>query len=453
MSLDSHATITYTLTSSYEVIVNGYFGMHMDPLDPYAQLVMEAPPSPDYIPGPEEPLSPDYIPGPEEPPSPDYIPGSEYPEYLSSTDDVFPAEEQPLPAAVSPTVESPRYIADSEPEIDPEEEDGDDEKSKGDSIEYPTSRGDDDADDDSDDLSEDDANDEDEEESSDSEEEEEEHLALTVPTPALHSSISASEDSDQTEPFEDGETAATPPPLGYRVAARIYVRPHIPMPFRSESKVERLLPIPTPSLSSVLLTSYLLPPFLMPLPIFTPLPPPPPIILPRTRASMVLMRSAAPSTFILAPRSRRPPMETLPLLPIPLPTTTFQLPLLLPSTSGSESILEADMPLQKRARFTTPTGGYEVDESSIAAAARQIRPALTIADSRRAEDRLIGRLRRERRYFCTLSTTYAKEIEALQRDVSTLQGQQIDDEDRLTRHIQHEHTQRDVTPKDGDSCS
>nr|GFD56840.1 hypothetical protein [Tanacetum cinerariifolium] len=43
-----------------------------------------------------------------------------------------------------------------------------------------------------------------------------------------------------------------------------------------------------------------------------------------------------------------------------------------------------------------PTGGYEVGESFVAAAARQIRPALTIADRRRADDRLIGRLRRER---------------------------------------------------------
>nr|GFD55166.1 hypothetical protein [Tanacetum cinerariifolium] len=57
---------------------------------------------------------------------------------------------------------------------------------------------------------------------------------LTVPAPALHSSISASEDSNQTEPFEEGETAVTPPPSAYRVAARISVRPHIPMPFRSE---------------------------------------------------------------------------------------------------------------------------------------------------------------------------------------------------------------------------
>nr|GEV75145.1 hypothetical protein [Tanacetum cinerariifolium] len=274
MSSDSHATITYTSMSSYNVIVNGYFGMPMDPLDPYAQLVMEAPPSPDYIPGPEAQLSPDYIPGPE------------YPEYLPPADDVFPAEEQPLPAAISPTAESQGYIMDPEPKMDPEEEDGDDEESEEDFIDYPTGRGDNDADDDGDDLSEDDADDEDKEESSDSEEEEEEHLAPTVPAPALHSSISASEDSDQTEPFEEGETTATPPPFAYRVTARIS------MPFPSESEVKRLLAIPTPPLSPVSPTSYPLPPFLMPLPIFTPPPPPPPIILPRTRASMVLMRSA-----------------------------------------------------------------------------------------------------------------------------------------------------------------
>nr|GFC77815.1 hypothetical protein [Tanacetum cinerariifolium] len=133
-----------------------------------------APPSPDYIPGPEAPPSPDYIPGPEAPPSPDYIPRPEYPEYLPPADDMLPAEEQPLPATVSPTAESPGYITD--------------------------------------------------------EEEKEEHLAPTVPAPALYSFVSAYE---ETEPFEEGKTAATPPPFGYRVAARISVQPHILMPFRS----------------------------------------------------------------------------------------------------------------------------------------------------------------------------------------------------------------------------
>nr|GFA33426.1 hypothetical protein [Tanacetum cinerariifolium] len=91
------------------------------------------------------------------------------------------------------------------------------------------------------------------------------------------------------------------------------------------------------------------------------------------------------------------------------PTSSFPLPLLLPSTSCREGIPKVDMPLRKKARFTTPTGGYEVGESYVAAAARQIRSALTVDDSRRAEDRLIGRLRKERRYFRTLSTTYTQE--------------------------------------------
>nr|GEZ44598.1 hypothetical protein [Tanacetum cinerariifolium] len=90
----------------------------------------------------------------------------------------------------------------------------------------------------------------------------------------------------------------------------------------------------------------------------------------------------------------------------------------------------------------------------------QIRPALTIADRLRADDRLIGRLRRERRYFRTLSTTYVQEV-AHSQDYCTQimdycqspERQHIDDEDRLTRHIQHEHTQRDVAPEDGDKPS
>nr|GFD13660.1 hypothetical protein [Tanacetum cinerariifolium] len=41
-----------------------------------------------------------------------------------------------------------------------------------------------------------------------------------------------------------------------------------------------------------------------------------------------------------------------------------------------ESIPEADIPLRKRACFTTPTSRYEIGESSVVAAARQIRPTL-----------------------------------------------------------------------------
>nr|GFB53683.1 hypothetical protein [Tanacetum cinerariifolium] len=281
------------------------------------------------IPGPEAPPSPDYIPEPEAPSSPDYIPGPDKEE----------EEEHLAPTVPTPALHSSISASEDSDQTEPFEE--------GETANFSVLL-------DGDDLSEDDVDDEDDKESSDSKEEEEEHLAPTVPTPALHSSISASEDSDQTKPFEEGETAVTPPPFGYHVAARISVQPHIFMPFYS-----------------------------------------------------------------------------------------------------GEGIPKANVPLRKRARFTTPTGGYEVGESSVAGATRQIRLALTVADSRRVKDRLIGRLRREAIFshlvyhICEGVT----QIEALQMDVSTLQRQQIDDEYRLTRHIQHEHAQRDASLEDGDSCS
>nr|GEY58427.1 hypothetical protein [Tanacetum cinerariifolium] len=95
--------------------------------------------------------------------------------------------------------------------------------------------------------------------------------------------------------------------------------------------------------------------------------------------------------------------------------------------SGSESIPEADIPLQKRDRFTTPTSRYEICESSVATAARQIRPTLTIAESRRGDE--------------VHTSTLVTQMEALRKEVSTLQRQNI------------EHAQRDVALKDGDSCS
>nr|GEZ05656.1 hypothetical protein [Tanacetum cinerariifolium] len=94
-------------------------------------------------------------------------------------------------------------------------------------------------------------------------------------------------------------------------------------------------------------------------------------------------------------------------------------PALYSSVSASEETepFEEDIPLGKRAHFTTSTSRYEIDKSFVAAA-RQIRPTLTIADKRRADDKLIGRLRRERRYFRTLATTYAQE-DAHSRDYCT----------------------------------
>ncbi|GJS75993.1 hypothetical protein Tco_0725874 [Tanacetum coccineum] len=91
------------------VIVYGYDGLPMQPV---------APPSPDYIPGPEEPQTPP-IPQDEDegepmfiqPQDTDYVPEPIYPEYIPLEDEhVFPVEEQPLPHVDSPTAESPWYV-------------------------------------------------------------------------------------------------------------------------------------------------------------------------------------------------------------------------------------------------------------------------------------------------------------------------------------------------------
>nr|GEX13474.1 retrovirus-related Pol polyprotein from transposon TNT 1-94 [Tanacetum cinerariifolium] len=107
MSDLENLTVTYTsISSDYEepsdvgflgVVVYGYDGLPRHP------------PSPDYVPGPEHPPSPDYVPGPERLPLPVYVlyvlePA--YPEFIPPEDDVLPAEEQLLPAAVLPTADS-----------------------------------------------------------------------------------------------------------------------------------------------------------------------------------------------------------------------------------------------------------------------------------------------------------------------------------------------------------
>ncbi|GJX15155.1 hypothetical protein Tco_0206913, partial [Tanacetum coccineum] len=130
------------------------------PEDPYAYVVaaFQAPPSPDYMPGPEYP------------PSPDFVPKPVYPEFMPPEDKVLPAEEQPLPAAALPTADSPGYVPESDPEEDPEEDD--DEDLEEDPADYPADGGDngDDEDESFDD-------DEDRDVDIEGDEEEEEHLA------------------------------------------------------------------------------------------------------------------------------------------------------------------------------------------------------------------------------------------------------------------------------------
>ncbi|GJQ97866.1 hypothetical protein Tco_0009005 [Tanacetum coccineum] len=141
-----------------------------------------APPSPDYIPGPEDPQTPPVSQDEDEREprfiqthDPDFVPEPIYPEYIPLEDEhVFSAEEQPLSPVDSPTAESPGYIFESDPEEDPEEYE--DEEAEDGLVDYPMEEGDD-GDDDDGDSSGDDADDEDEDEGDEEEEEEEEHLA------------------------------------------------------------------------------------------------------------------------------------------------------------------------------------------------------------------------------------------------------------------------------------
>ncbi|GJY97416.1 hypothetical protein Tco_0514326 [Tanacetum coccineum] len=99
------------------VIVYGYDRLPMQPV---------APPSPNYMPGPEHPPSPDYVPGPEHPPSLVYLP------YVPKHDN---PEDQPLPDDASPVALSSGYVPDSDPEEDPKED------SEEEHADYPTDGG------------------------------------------------------------------------------------------------------------------------------------------------------------------------------------------------------------------------------------------------------------------------------------------------------------------------
>nr|GEX80195.1 hypothetical protein [Tanacetum cinerariifolium] len=141
---------------SLRVIVCGYDRLTMLPV---------APPSLDYIPGPEEPHTP---------PAP-LDKDEREPMFIRPHDLDFP-----LPPVVSPIAVSPGYVVESDPEDNPEEYE--DDETEDCPVDYPMERGDDrDDDDDDGDSFGDDADDEDEDEE-DEEEEEEEHLALVNST-------------------------------------------------------------------------------------------------------------------------------------------------------------------------------------------------------------------------------------------------------------------------------
>nr|GFB05693.1 hypothetical protein [Tanacetum cinerariifolium] len=171
--------------------------------------------------------------------------------------------------------------------------------------------------------------------------EEEEHPApddsVVVALPAADQAPSAKE----TDSLETDESAATPPPHpAYRMTARISILAPVPVPAWSDSKVIRLLAMSSPPSSPLSLLSSPLPRILFP---------PLPLIL------------SPPSPI----RSGIPP-------PLPISAPTSLPPLQLPSASCREDIPEVTLLPRKRLGIALGPG-YEVGESSSAAAARPAR--------------------------------------------------------------------------------
>nr|GFC19584.1 hypothetical protein [Tanacetum cinerariifolium] len=312
--------------------------------DPYVEVALQAPPSPDYIPGPEEPK--------QAPPLPDYVPGPKH------ADDEIVAEDQLYAEDASPTAQSPEYVSESDLEAYPEEDD--DEDPEEDPVDYPADGGDDG--DDEEGSSEDDEDDDMDIEAD--EEEEEEHPSpadsVVVALPATDQALSTKE----TEPFETDESAATPSPhLAYRMTARISIPSPLPVPAWFDSEVDRLLSMSFPPSSPL---SHLsspppripfppLPPILsLPSHVLSPAPPPSPIRSLGYRVSMIRL-SDAPSSGI-------PP-------PLPISAHTSSPPLQLPSASHREDRPKVTLPPRKRIGIALGPR-YEVGESSSVAAAR-----------------------------------------------------------------------------------
>ncbi|GJV05921.1 hypothetical protein Tco_1343577 [Tanacetum coccineum] len=187
---------------SLGVIVHGYDGLSMMLEDSYVDAPLQAPLSPDYVPGPEEPK--------QAPPPSYFVPKPVYVEFMPPEDDVLPAEEQPLLTAVLAIADSLGYITESDPEEDPEEDDEDPEEELAD---YPTDRDDD-------------------------EDEEEESSKVDV------------DDEEEDEEEDLAPTDSVPPPA-CRTTARISIQDQTPIPFLSTIEVDRFLAISTPPPSTL----------------------------------------------------------------------------------------------------------------------------------------------------------------------------------------------------------
>ncbi|GKE38325.1 hypothetical protein Tco_1461730, partial [Tanacetum coccineum] len=322
---------------SPRVIVYGYDGLPI-------QLV--APPSPDYIPGPEEPHAPLPL---------DFVPEPMYPKFLVSSDAEAPMEEQPYASDASPTALSSGYVDDSDLEEDPKED------SEEDHADYPADGGDDDDEpsDDDDDNDDDDIDDEDEETSDDDEKEEDLALADPSAVPVVDHVPSAGD----TEVVEAEKPAPTPGSPRTKVPfshtrlrmARKTVRLELPMSQSMEACIAKYVAAPIPPLPPPSPLS----PWSSPLPQI-PSPPLPPLPL-----------SPLPPLVPLSLPLPSPPLPPLVPVLLPLPSSPLPpLPALLfipPLVDRKEDIPEPELPPRKRLCLTAPTSRYEVGESSNAA--------------------------------------------------------------------------------------
>nr|GEY38243.1 hypothetical protein [Tanacetum cinerariifolium] len=304
---------------SPQVSVYGYDGLLMQPV---------APPSSDYVRGPEHPPSLDYVPGLEHPHSPVEIPyvlEPEYPEYLVPSDTEAPLEDQPLPTDAPPTAASSVYTTDSDLEEGPEEDHDD----------YPADGGDGDDKTSDDDDDDDDTDDEDEEPFEDEKDDDEEKKHLTLAESSVVPIVDLVPSAGDTEAFKTDESAPTPRSPQTIILfsqtrlhrARKTVRLEPPMSASMEACIARHVVILTSSLHV----------------------PSPPLPL--------------PSPLTTSPTDAGEPLGYR--------ATMIRMRALLLSTSPKIDILDADMPPRKRACLTTLALGFELRESSAAGAARQ----------------------------------------------------------------------------------
>nr|GEZ75083.1 putative reverse transcriptase domain-containing protein [Tanacetum cinerariifolium] len=247
--------------------------------DPYVEVALQAPPSPDYIPVLEEPE--------QATPSPDYVPGPEH------ADNEIVAEDQPYAEDASPIAQSPKYVPESNFEV--HSEDDDDKDPEEDPIDYLADGGDDG--DDEEESSEDDEEDEDDDMDVEAdEEEEEEHPAPADSVVVAPTAADQAPSTEETKPFKTDVSAATPPPHpAYRMTARISIPAPVPMPAWTDLEVVRLLAISSPPASPPS-------PWSSPSPQI-PFPPLPPILSPPSPPPSASHREDRPEVT-LPPRKR-----------------------------------------------------------------------------------------------------------------------------------------------------